>query len=249
MLDIEFADEGAGVVEVSHDAGGVGEEDELFGAEGGGEFSGDGVGVDVVGLAVGVGGDAGDDGDVVGLDEGFDEVGADVGDFADEADAFGCGLGTGGDEVAVFAADADGGTACLVDEGDDFFVDSADEDHFDDVHGFGIGDAQAVFELGFDIEFGKPGVDFGAAAVDEDRADADAGHEDDVADDVSFEGVVFHGGAAVFDDDGAALEFLDVGEGFAEDADAVGFYLLEVFALVVEGLRCDVGIGRCGHEV
>lgn len=63
-------------------------------------------------------------------------------------------------------------------------------------------------------------VDFRAAAVDQDGAEADAGEEDEVVDDGGLELRGLHGGAAVLDDDGLAPEFLDEGEGFGEDVDS-----------------------------
>ena len=84
----------------------------------------------------------------------------------------------------------------------------------------GVGDAEAVEELGLDVEAAEPEVDLGAAAVDEDGAEADAGEEDEVGDDGGLEGGGFHGGAAVLDHDRLAAEFLDEGEGLGEDVHA-----------------------------
>ncbi|CAL5324952.1 unnamed protein product [Camellia sinensis] len=62
-----------------------------------------------------------------------------------------------------------------------------------------------------EAESTQPLVDLGATAVDEDDADADAGEEDEVGDDGGLEGRGFHGGVAVFDDDGLATKLLDEG--------------------------------------
>lgn len=84
----------------------------------------------------------------------------------------------------------------------------------------GIGDTEAVTEDCLDVEAFEPEVDLGAAAMDEDGAEADAGKEDEVVDDGGLEILGFHGGAAVLDDDGLASEFLDEGQRFRENVDS-----------------------------
>ena len=84
----------------------------------------------------------------------------------------------------------------------------------------GIGDTEAVTEDCLDVEAFEPEVDLGAAAMDEDGAEADAGEEDEVVDDGGVESLGFHGGAAVLDDDGLASEFLDEGQRFRENVDS-----------------------------
>lgn len=64
----------------------VGDEDKFFALKGGGDLTRGGVGVDVEFAAGVVACDGGDDGDVVGLDDGFDELSVDALDFADVAD-------------------------------------------------------------------------------------------------------------------------------------------------------------------
>lgn len=144
----------------------------------------------------------------------------DVGNVADEAEGGGIGGGAGGDEAGVLAAEADGGGSGEVDEGDEGLVNLSDENHLDDVHGDGVSDAEAVVEEGLVAEAEEPGIDLGAAAVDEYGAEADAGEEDEVVDDGGAEVRRRHGGAAVLDDDRLAAEALDEGEGLREDVDA-----------------------------
>ena len=52
------------------------------------------------------------------------------------------------DEAGVLAGQPDGERAVHVDAGDDVAVDLADEHHAGDVEGLGVGDPQAVAELG-----------------------------------------------------------------------------------------------------
>ncbi|CAL5351095.1 unnamed protein product [Camellia sinensis] len=91
------------------------------------------------------------------------------------------------------------GIMCVIGEGDEVFVDCADEEHGDDFHGR-RGTGRLCRQ--------QPLVDLGAIAVDEDEADADAGEEDEVGDDG---GRGFHGGGTGFDDDGLATKLLDEG--------------------------------------
>jgi len=126
----------------------------------------------------------------------------------------GLGAGAGGEEAAIEAGETYGGGPSLVDEGDEGFVDLADEDHGDDLHGIGVGDAEAVVEDGGDVQASEPGVNLGAAAMDHDGAKAHAGEEDQVVDHGSLKLRRLHGGAAVLDDYGLAAEFLDEGERF-----------------------------------
>ncbi|KAK4784771.1 hypothetical protein SAY86_019139 [Trapa natans] len=56
-------------------------------------------------------------------------------------------------------------------------------------------------------------------AVDEDRAEADPGEEDEVIDNGSPEVLRLHGGAAVLDHDDLSAEFLDEGQGLGQHID------------------------------
>ena len=86
--------------------GDVGEEDELLGLEGRGHGAGDGVGVDVVGLTGGVGGDGGHHRDETLGQEASDEGRVDAFDVAHETEF--PGPGHGRDQVGVFTRQADG---------------------------------------------------------------------------------------------------------------------------------------------
>ncbi len=58
-------------------------------------------------------------------------------------------------------------------EGDDFLVGLADQDHLGDRHGFGVGDPQALAEFGLDRQPVEHRVDVRTAAMDQHRIDAD----------------------------------------------------------------------------
>ena len=105
-------------------------------------------------------------------------VGVHGGDVADEAEL---GVaGAGDDEPGVLARQPDGERAVDVDAGDDVAVDLADEDHAGDVDGLGVGDPQAVAELGLLPEPVHERRDLGPAAVHDDRAQADGVQQHDV---------------------------------------------------------------------
>ena len=139
-------------------------------------------------------------------------------DVADEAEL---GVAGGGpDQPGVLAADADGVVAVQVDRRDELRVDLADQHHAGDVDGLGVGDPQAVAELGGLAEPGHQRADLRAAAVDDDRAHPDEAHQHDVLGE-QVEGVVVgragEGVAAVLDDDGLAGEAADVRQRLDED--------------------------------
>ena len=78
-----------------------------------------------------------------------------------------CGVaGFGADEAGVLAGDADGEGGVDVDGRDDVPVDLADQHHAGDVQGLGVGDPQAVDELGDLAQPGHQLADLGAATVD-----------------------------------------------------------------------------------
>ena len=77
-----------------------------------------------------------------------------------------------GDEPGVLAREADRVRAVLVERGDDLAVHLADERHAHDVDGLGVGDAQAVDELGLLAEPLHEVADLRAAAVHDDRVHA-----------------------------------------------------------------------------
>ena len=103
---------------------------------------------------------------------------------------------------------------------DQLRVDLADQHHAGDVDGLGVGDPQAVAELGRLAEPRHQLADLGAAAVDDDRPHADEAHQHDVLGE-QREGVVVgragQGVAAVLDDDGLAGEAPDVRQRLDED--------------------------------
>ena len=107
------------------------------------------------------------------------------------------------DEPGVLAREPDRERAVLVERGDDLAVDLADQRHAHDVDGLGVGDAQAVDELGLLAQPLHEVGDLRAAAVHDDRVHADEAHEHDVLREQVGERGVVHGVAAVLDDDGA----------------------------------------------
>ena len=136
----------AGIVAVAADAIDVGQVHQLGGADRLGDGSGDGVGVDVVGLPGGVAADGGDDRDEVLGQQALDQVGVDGSHVADEAELGVAGLGA--DEPGVLARDSPTASgACTLMADDDVAVDLADEHHAGDVERLGVGDPQSVDEL------------------------------------------------------------------------------------------------------
>ena len=98
----------------------------------------------------------------------------------------------------------------LVEQADDFLVDLAAEHHLDHVHRAAVGYAQAVDETRFDIQLLEQFSYLRAAAMDDDRMNADQFHEHDVGRETLLERFVDHGVAAVFDHHRIARELPNV---------------------------------------
>ena len=76
--------------------------------------------------------------------------------------------------MRIFAGQADGFAAVLVDEIDDFLVYLPAEHHFYDFHRLGVGNAHALHEFAFLADLGEQGFDLRSAAVHYHHVQADA---------------------------------------------------------------------------
>ena len=159
-------------------------------------------------MALTVGANGGNDGDVTRVEHGEDGLGIDIVDVAHVAvDLVAL--------VAVIDVTADAGktdrlAAELVDKADELGVHLADEHHLDNTHDVGGGVAQALDELDGDVELFEHLVDAGAAAVAEHGLHAEELEQHHVVHDGVLELFVDHGVAAVLDDDDLTLILLKV---------------------------------------
>ena len=144
-------------------------------------------------------------------------LGADLGDVADEAER---GIARRRDQqAAILARDADRDrivARLAVDRRDQVAVDLADQHHADDLQRLGVGDAQAVAELGRLAQPLHHRVDLRAAAMDEHAAHADAAQQQHVLRQRPVELRVDRR-AAQLHHHGLAGEALDIGQGLDED--------------------------------
>ena len=138
-----------------------------MGAERRRDLAGRLVGVDVVGLALAVGGRGGDHRDVVGGDV-VEHVDVDPLDRADEADLLGVGHRRHLEQRAVLPGEADRRLAVAVEALHDVGVELAEQDHARDLDRLGVGDAQALVEPDLEPEPLHVLGDLRAAAVDDD---------------------------------------------------------------------------------
>src|SRR5581483_1413768 len=198
----------------------VGQEDDLVGPQGRGDGAGRLVGVDVVRMAVAVGPDARDHGDVVAGDVG-EYVHVHALDAPDEADVLTAGrrLAAHPEKQTVVSAEPDGGLAVATQAQDDVLVDLADEDHLCDLDSLGVGYPKPLDKPYGEVEPLHVGGDVWAAAVDDDRVHADVGEQDDVACELLPQPRVGHGRTAVLDHDGPAVELADVGQRLEKSPD------------------------------
>ena len=207
ILDVQIADDIADL-DVVAQALDIGEDHELFSAQRGSELARGGIAVDVEGVALTVGADGGNDGDVARVEHGEDGLGIDIVDVAHVAvDLVAL--------VAVIDVTADAGktdrlAAELVDKADELGVHLADEHHLDNTHDVGGGVAQALDELDGDVELFEHLVDAGAAAVAEHGLHAEELEQHHVVHDGVLELFVDHGVAAVLDDNDLTLILLKV---------------------------------------
>ena len=213
--DVDVRDQRRLVGVVLVEAGDVGEVHELLGLQRDRDRAGDGVGVHVVGLAGVVDADGGDHRDELLAGEALDDRRVDALDVAHEAEPRVAHRDL--DQAGVLAGEADRVRAVLVERGDDLAVDLADERHAHDVDALGVGDPQAVDELGLLAEPAHEVADLRTAAVHDDRVHAHEAHEHDVLREEVRERGIVHRVAAVLDHDGLARELPDVRQRLGQD--------------------------------
>ena len=212
LRDFHLGDQRRFVVFVLQQPDDVGHADELFGLEGDGDLGRGGVGVDVVGHAVAVHADGGDDRDETVGQQMLDQRGIDALDLAHIAKIH-VAFARAGQHVAVHAAQPD---AAALEQRHQVLVDLPGQHLLHDAHGFFVGIAQPADEAGLLAHAGQHLVDGGAAAVHQHDAHTQQRQRDQVVHDGQLEVVVDHGVAAVFDDQRFAVVFLDVGRRLAE---------------------------------
>ena len=223
----QLANQGAWIIAVPEDTGGVGEQDQLHRLEGGRQFAGHGVSIDVVGLPLGIGGNTGDHWNVPLAEQGGQH--ARVHRFHLTHQAIGPLLpGAGPHQLAVAAGKPHCPASHLVQTVHDLFVDPPHQHHLDHIHGFGIGDAQAFAEAGLDRQPLEPLVDLGSPAVDHHRLDAHAGQQGEVTEHGLPQVLPHHGGAAVLHHHPFPGEALDIGKGLTQDGHPQGVFGTDV---------------------
>ncbi len=105
----------------------------------------------------------------------------------------------------------------MIDQHHDVLLDFAAQHPFHHFHGFFIGNAHPLHERALLADFFQRIVDLRSAAVDDDRIHADQFEQDDVARKAVLEALVGHCIAAVFDDNGLAMEIADIGQGLGQN--------------------------------
>src|SRR5690606_13894729 len=142
-------------------------------------------------------------------------------DIADETDVQPLtGLGwvgheflAGLDQATVLAGQAYGLAAGLVDHHDDVLLDLATQHPFDDLHGFGVGDAH-VLDDGASLAVALEGaVDLPTAAMLHDGVEADELEQLHIACKAALQVFLGHGIAPVLAAGGPAVEAANVGAG------------------------------------
>src|SRR6185503_16412851 len=208
--------------------GGIGQHDQLLGAQHLGELPGDEIGVDVVGGAVGAGGGRSNHRDEAALLQREDDRGVDRLDLAHLAEVDLAVLLRRQEHLAranqraVLPGEADRLAAGLVDELDHFLVDLPAEHHLDHVHGLAVGDAHSLDEFALLAQAREHVLDLRPAAVHHDRVHSHQPEQHHVARKAGLERLVGHGIAAELHHDGLAVEALDVRQRLVENARLLG---------------------------
>src|SRR6056300_1321290 len=99
----------------------------------------------------------------------------------------------------------------------DFLIDGATQNHLDDIHGLPVGDAHSLMKLALDIELFEQVANLWTAAVNHDGVNANQFHHHDVGGETGFQSSIGHGITAIFDYNGLASKFLDVGQRFRQN--------------------------------
>jgi len=121
------------------------------------------------------------------------------------------------DHAAVTPGQAHRLTAGLVDQAHDVLLHLTSEHPLHHFHGFGVGDAHALHKLAFFAQAVQCRFDLRPAAVHHHRVHADQFEQNHIFGKVGLQSRVGHGVAAVFDDQGFAVEFADVGQRLGQD--------------------------------
>ena len=209
---LDLGDQRRFIVFVAEQADNIRHADELFRVQRNRNFSRRRVGVDVVGHAVLVHADRGDDRDKAVRQQVVDQRCVDPLDLAHKAEV-GIGFAPAHDHVAVHAAKAD---TTPLEQRDKILVDLPGQHLLHNAHRFGIGIAQTVDEAGFLADLFEHIVDGRPAAVYQHHAHAQQRQRDKVVHDRKLEFIVDHGIAAVLDHQRLAVVFLNIRRSLAE---------------------------------
>ena len=123
----------------------------------------------------------------------------------------------GADHGAVSAGQPYGFAAGLVYQADDVLLHFAAQNPLHHFHGFGVGHAHTFDELAFFTQALQEALNLGASAVDDHRIHTHELEQDHVFGKCFLQSGVGHSVAAVFDDQGFAVELTDVRQCLRED--------------------------------
>ena len=136
--EADGANQGAGILPVAKDAWGIGQQDQLLRFQGRSQLAGHGVGIDVVGLALPIGGHRGDDGDIASVQQREEHRGIHSSHISNEAIGP-VAIGAGPHQRSIAAGETHGPSTQAVQAIDDLLVDPAHQDHLHHIHGVRAG--------------------------------------------------------------------------------------------------------------
>src|ERR1700693_1605665 len=189
-----------------------------------GDFTGDQISVNIIGLTGFADAHRGDDRDEFVLVQGVDNQWINADDLPDHADVddlrrftvfrdFDVHLARE-DQAAVLTAQPHRHAAMLINEVDDRLVNLTDQDHLDNIQGLLVRDSHAANKAAGDPHLIEHFVDLRAAAMDHDGINTYVLEKNNVLGKAVLQFLIDHGIAAIFDDERLAVEAPDVGQRF-----------------------------------
>ena len=203
----------------------IGHHDQLFRAQDFCDLASDQIGIDVVCLTINAKANGRNDRNEGIVLQCFDHRWVDRLDLTDKADidiftrlVFVRHLHLAGpNQTTIFTGQANSLAAVMIDQHHDVLLHLATEHPLDHFHGLFVGNAHALHEAALLADFFQRAINLWAATMDHHRVHTDQLQQDDVARKAMLKSLFSHGIAAVFDDDGLAVEFTDIRQRLCED--------------------------------
>ncbi len=123
----------------------------------------------------------------------------------------------GTDKITIPAGKTNSPAAIVINKPDDFLIDPANQYHLHHVHGLTIGHPHALHIIWFDLKPIKQIIDLGSTSMNDNDIDAYMIEKNDIKCKLALEVLIYHGMAAILDNNRLMPEFLNIGQRFHQD--------------------------------